>query len=336
MKLLLTTFCLFLLFHNKTKAQEKIIFKESFKDNTQQWKIKDSKDLKVSVEKGKLRLEKKFINYTNRGCQWLYQPIKGFNTEKNFSIEFKANYVSGGDFTDKIDFQWGSTQKEGDKYREIFQVDFNFKGSIKLAFFNEFWNYMINKDISDLLKAQNFDKTKQNTYEIKQENGLLFVKINNITVLTHKITPVKGSHIGVQQCLKSVWELDDLVIKQLGEQTQLANQKSNTDSLKTGLSATVINKTNQEQENITSTASTSTVFPNPFENDFKLSFNNPEKGVVKFNISTLNGVTLQQHSKLLSEGQQQVDFFVDAASGLYLLQVEYPNKKTEVFEVIKK
>ncbi|WP_304064927.1 T9SS type A sorting domain-containing protein [Pedobacter glucosidilyticus] len=326
-----------ILISTKIIAQEKIIFKESFKDNKHQWKVKDNKDFKVSITNGKLRLEKKFINYTNRGCQWQTQNIKGFNTEKNFSILFKASYISGGDQTDMIDFQWGnSVKKEEGNSREIFQVDFDLKGKIRLAFFNNAWNYMVYKDIAHLLKNQNFDKTKANSYEIRQENGLLWVKINNVTVLTHKITPVKGSHIGVQQCLKSVWELDDLVIKQLGEQTQLASLKSNTDSLKTESSTTVINKTNQEQENITSTASTSTVFPNPFENDFKLSFNNPEKGVVKFNISTLNGVILQQHSKLLSEGQQHVDFFVDAASGLYLLQVEYPNKKTEVFKVIKK
>ena len=124
------------------------------------------------------------------------------------------------------------------------------------------------------------------------------------------------------------------MINQLREQTQLASLKSNVD--KTKPSTTLINKTNQEQENITSTVSSSTVFPNPFENDFKLSFNNPEKGVVKFNISSLNGVILQQHSKLLREGQQQVDFYVDDAPGLYLLKVEYPNKKTEVFKVIKK
>jgi hypothetical protein len=325
---------LFIFFFNKAVAQEKIIFKESFKDNTNQWKIKDNKDFKVSILNGKLKLEKKFINFTNRGCQWQTQNIKGFNADKNFSIFFKANFISGGDHTDMIDFQWGNaiTQEKGNS-REIFQVDFDFKGKIRLAFFNNAWNYMVYKDISTLLKNQNFDKTKSNTYEIQQENELLTVKINNTTVLTHKINPVKGSHVGIQQCLKSVWEIDDLIIKQLGNEKQLASLKPNLDSVKTASSQDV---STIKKEDILSVISQAIVFPNPFESYFKLSFYNPEKGIVKFTITNLNGAVLQKHNKLFEGGQQQADFYIDEAPGLYILQVEYVNKEPEVFKVIKK
>ncbi|QEK50657.1 T9SS type A sorting domain-containing protein [Pedobacter aquae] len=233
-----------------------------------------------------------------------------------------------------IDFQWGNaiTQEKGNS-REIFQVDFDFKGKIRLAFFNNAWNYMVYKDISHILRNQNFDKTKSNTYEIQQENELLTVKINNTTVLTHKINPVKGSHVGIQQCLKSVWEIDDLIIKQLGNEKQLASLKPNLDSVKTASSqdVSIIKK-----ENMLSTTQHAIVFPNPFKSDFKLSFYNPEKGIVKFTITNLNGAVLQKHSKLFEVGQQQADFYIDEAPGLYILQVEYVNKEPEVFKVIRK
>lgn len=332
MKILLPI--LFVFFLGKAIAQEKIIFKENFKNNSNQWRIKDNKDFKVSIINGKLKLEKKFINFTNRGCQWQTQNIKGFNTERDFSISFKANYISGGDHTDMIDFQWGNaiTQGKGNS-REIFQVDFDFKGKIRLAFFNNAWNYMVYKDISHILRNQNFDKTKSNTYELKQENERLIVKINNVIVLTHKINPIKGSHIGMQQCLKSVWEMDDLVIKQLRNEKQLASLKPNLDSIKTISSRDV---STIKKEDILATNQHAIIFPNPFESDFKLSFHNPEKGLVKFTITNLNGVVLQKHSKFFDAGQQLADFYIDDTPGLYILQVEYVNKEPEVFKVIKK
>ena len=204
-----------------------IIFKETFDDNRNNWNLnEDYSDFSVDISEGNLNIEKHSKNRIKNGCLWLNKPIENFSTSKDFSIIFSAKILSYDDVFNGIDFQWGE-MKDPNQKRQLYQINFSVYGDIYLDYFENDWTRLTRKKLVSKTKSykkiegvENSNqyypaKTKEyNKYEIAQIGDSCFIYINNINVLSEKINVVKGNCIGIQQCLKSSWKIDYLIIKQ--------------------------------------------------------------------------------------------------------------------------
>lgn len=206
----------------------KTLFEEDFNNNEKNWELyNDSKEFLVNISDGKLHIEKFSLNRINNGCLWYNKAIKNFDTTKDFSIMFIAKINKCDDVINYIDFQWGDLKDQ----RRLYQIEFGTSGSIRLNYFDENWSYMYKKSlpINNTTSSGEFSFQKMskdntayypikindfNKYEIIQHGDLCTIKINDIKVLSEKIKPTTGHSIGIQQCIRSSWDIDKIVIKQ--------------------------------------------------------------------------------------------------------------------------
>lgn len=201
-----------------------IVFIDTFKDNRNKWNLHDDyADFSVNISKGNLNIEKLSINRINNGCLWLNKPIDNFSTSKDFSIMFPAKILNCDDVFNGIDFQWGTINIPNQKSK-LYQINIGVAGNIHLDYYdNNGWSYLYRNKLTSVI---NFNKRtngtwyypvesrKYNKYEITQVGDSCFVYINNYKVYSNKIKVIEGNCIGIQQCLKSSWKIDYLVIKQ--------------------------------------------------------------------------------------------------------------------------
>jgi hypothetical protein len=227
---LLLFFC-FLLFSQDSVGQYKKIFKETFRNNKNGWKLYNDSDFIVQIRHGKLYIQKLGLNRKRNGCLWYNKSIPHFDTKKNFSIFFYAKVLSYGDIFNAIDLQWGNPlnyENRSDKNSTLYQISIS-PTDIRLALFesNKGWTYFdrLNTPLSDEWakddeEADETDissllrKGKFNKYEIDHIDKDIFIKINDKIVYKNTITNISGNSIGIQQCLKSAWKIDKLLIKQ--------------------------------------------------------------------------------------------------------------------------
>ena len=188
-------------------STQKIIFADKFDDNTNNWKLMYNQNFLVYMTNGVLRFKKSKLNYNSRGCLWLNQPIDSFNTNKNFTISFDARFVKCRDIFNGIDFQWGNLNND------LYQLSFTPEGQISLKRFtrsNETrWANINTNVLVDLVKEKGF-----NHIVIHQIENRCIICINGIEVINTKIERISGNNIGVQQCLKIIWDMDNLEIRQ--------------------------------------------------------------------------------------------------------------------------
>ncbi|MBP6022082.1 hypothetical protein [Ferruginibacter sp.] len=224
--------CLLLCITATTFGQSKIIFKERFSNNKRHWKLQHDSDFVVKIDSGKLYIEKFGVNKIRNGCLWLRKAIPGLNTARDFSITFYAKVLFYKDIFPMIDMQWGNLCVK-DNYSvfacdSLYQLEMKPTGNVRMAYFRKGWTYypwsdrpttndteekdiyFSNKqDLSALIKQNKFNK-----YEIIQQADTLSVKINKVLVYKRKIKVIGGNSIGIQQCLKTAWQIDKLIIRQ--------------------------------------------------------------------------------------------------------------------------
>ena len=215
-----------------TFAQSKTIFKEKFNNNKRHWKLQNDSDFVVRIDSGKLYIEKLGVNKIRNGCLWLRKAIPYFNTAKDFSITFYSKVLFYKDIFPIIDMQWGNLSVAGDcnivLCDSLYQLELSPTGAVRAAYFRKGWTYyawsdkpVINdnyekdiyygnkQDMSALIKKDQFNK-----YEIIQQSDTLWVKVNKVLLYKRKIKVIGGNSIGIQQCLKTAWQIDKIIIKQ--------------------------------------------------------------------------------------------------------------------------
>jgi hypothetical protein len=218
MRITFITFTIAVLFSAVSIAQQKIIFNEDFEGYANDWTLVNNEEFNVKQEAGKLSISKTNINRVANGCLWYKKTINGFDTAKDFNIEFDAKSISSETESVYFDIQWGRIQEfDGVRKKSIYQLDFG-NNNVRLAKFasGKNWKYYSwSKDLYDQTLSE-FIITKDvfNKFEIRQIDGVLSVWINKKLVYKMSIDYLVGSEIGIQQCLKGEWELDNLIIKQ--------------------------------------------------------------------------------------------------------------------------
>lgn len=200
-------------------AQQNVILKEDFEGFENNWQLINTKEFKVNQEAGTLSIRKATENQIINGCMWYKKTIPSFNADKNFSIEFEAKSISSEFASNCFDFIWGKMQEyDGTRKLSIYQIDFNLT-NVRLAKFELFkgWKYYewSNELTDSSLSVFKIERGNFNKFEIIQKDNIIMVKVNNSLVYKMPIELQKiGSEIGFQQCLKSEWEMDNLIIKQ--------------------------------------------------------------------------------------------------------------------------
>lgn len=218
MKKAILSLLLILIFTSISFAQKNVIFKDDFEGYENDWQQIKNNEFIVKQDKGKLYFSKANNNRIINGCLWYKKTIPNFNTEQNFSIEFEAKSKSS-EFKDYFfDIQWGKLQEfDGVRKTAIYQIDFNAdKVRLSRLVRPNNWQYFAWSDqlIDQTLSKFNIERNVSNKFEIIQQDGTLFIKINGILVYKLPIEVQNGSEIGFQNCLKSEWELDKITIKQ--------------------------------------------------------------------------------------------------------------------------
>ncbi len=303
-------------------SQTKILFTENFKNNKNEWQIKNDSSFKVEISNGVLHLEKRNKNFDDRGCLWYKKEIKNLNTLKDFSITFFAKFISGGDHSDMIDLQWGFWDKKiSSKITNIYQLNFFFKGDVKLDhFINKGWDYSLRGKNKEISKEKNFKMGDFNKYEIIQEDGFVIFKINDKQYFKQYTTPIAGNTIGIQGCLKSVWEIDKITVKQI--------KRKNITTLDS------LNKTTPSDSLTNSNKSFVKVFPNPFTNDFTVVFNTQKNSFVNIELYDILGNLILQYEKKVEIGEQKIRLFADVIAGTYFVKLKIENV-TSTIKLIK-
>lgn len=299
----------------KSFSQEKILFKENFKNNRNKWELKNDTNFLVNIKDGALHLEKLEKNFTHRGCQWYSKFIPGLNTLNNFSFTYHIKFISGGDIIDMIDFQWGDKGKmvNGRLNSNLYQLEFFPRGEVRLNYFNSNWNYFVRKDIKTLLGSE-FKSDRSNKYEIIQKDGFIIFSINNKEVLKQLCKPIEGSSIGFQQCLKSAWEIDDIEIQQQTDNKFIASDTLNL--ITTADRNQIVFPDDKELK----------VYPNPFNNILNVNLFMEEEETVVVNLIDITGVVLQEHRRKLPKGIQHIMIYADVLPGSYILRLQIGKK----------
>lgn len=297
-------------------GQGKVLFEDDFSNNRKEWRLRNDKDFRVSIKNGVFRLEKHEKNRIRNGCLWYAREIPGFNTLNNFSIILQARFVSGGDIIDNIDLQWGKQRINGNNKinPELYKISVWNVGLAHLDFFNSSWSYFVRKDIKQYLGAD-FNPAIFNKYEFIQKDGFVLLKINNKEVLRHQTKAIPGNTIGFQQCLKSVWEIDKITVRQQ-KPIQKAAKIDSVPLLLSDVGFTFRSDTISSQDHDFK------VFPNPFENTLNANFRLSKEQTVMIFLIDMKGTVLQQHTKKMMAGTQTFTLFTDIAPGSYILKVQ--------------
>lgn len=191
------------------------LFEDDFNDNKNGWRLQSDSNFLVEIKNGALHLEKFEKNFTSRGCLWYNKPVPGLNTLADFSITLYARFLHGDDVADVLDLQWGESQQrtEGRVASSLYQLTFLLKGEIRLERFKPGWTTVARERLPSEWNAT-FDPKQLNKYELLQQDSVVSLRINDREVFKQAYSPIAGSSIGIQQCLKSAWEIDKIVIRQ--------------------------------------------------------------------------------------------------------------------------
>jgi hypothetical protein len=193
---------------HEIKKNKHVVFSDNFSDNSNKWDFRDDENFHLGIENGVLKIEKYFKNSQNNGCLWYRKDIAGFNSGKDFTISFDARFVSANDVYEAIDFQWGDVSEN------LFQLSICSNGQVKLEDFHKGkmpgWNSVCSTINLNLINEKEFNNIK-----ICQIAKTCIVYINGKEVMNTPIDPIIGNGIGIQECLKVSWEMDNLVIRQI-------------------------------------------------------------------------------------------------------------------------
>lgn len=188
-------------------TMQRLIFSDRFENNENNWKLLHTDNFLVYMTNGVLRFEKSERNFNQRGCLWLNQPIDSFNTLNDFTISYDARFVKCSDVFNGIDFQWGNVN------HDLYQLAFTTGGQVNLKRFTmskeSRWSDITTNVLLGLIKEKEF-----NHVVIHQIGNRCTICVNGIEVINTKIERIAGDKIGVQQCLKIIWEMDNLEIRQ--------------------------------------------------------------------------------------------------------------------------
>lgn len=308
-------------------SQGRILLKDDFKQNKNEWALKKNSDFLVEIKGGALHLEKFEKNRKRNGCLWYSKTIPQLNTLKNFSIILFAKFVSGGDIKELIDLQWGTRNRSGSGNITggLYQLSFHRQGRVDLDYFQTQWSYFVRKDINPTL-LKDFDFTNVNKYEIIQNNGFVLLKVNDQEVLKQFTKPIPGNTIGFQQCLKSAWEIDKIIVRQekspvkpfsLDSARMFAFDLSNLKSPSLSANATFV------------------VFPNPFDNSLSAGFELDKEQTVIISLIDMKGSLIQQHTKKLLSGTHNIPIYADIPPGSYVLKAQLADGRVMSRTVIK-
>lgn len=216
MKYLIVLLC----FMSTSCAMNKNLFTEDFATNKNNWDLRDDAEFKLAIDSGTYHIAKKNKNFDSRGCLWLSKEIKNFNTAEDFELSFDISITKQDDIVNQIDFMWGSrnvTANTGDA-SQLYQVII----AQKYTQLNHFGYQENRKQVgwiygpkSSNLQQTNYTTNKWFTVKIIQRNHTLTVLINDRKVLKNTITPIAGNTIGIQNCLRNEWQIDNIKIKKL-------------------------------------------------------------------------------------------------------------------------
>lgn len=185
----------------------KIIFSDQFEDNRNNWKTEKNHNFQVDIHNGVFHFEKLARNRESNGCLWYSKKIDNLQTDKDFMISFDARFLSADDVCNEIDFQWGNLNEE--LYQLIFSVD----GNILLNKFSrnnnpQRWSRIVTVIENGLIHSNRFNKIV-----IMQVQNRCIIGINNKEVVNTEIERISGNAIGIQQCLKVSWDMDNIEIR---------------------------------------------------------------------------------------------------------------------------
>lgn len=110
----------------------------------------------------------------------------------------------------------------------MYQADFIMEGRLHLNYFDKKWNYFHRVGLPDTSQkiASNmpitrsaefafpYKKNEFNKHEIIQNGDSIIIKVNDFQILHKPIRRIYGNKLGIQQCLKSAWVMDRIVVKQ--------------------------------------------------------------------------------------------------------------------------
>jgi len=318
---------LFLLFKTTAFCQGTVLLSDDFKNNKNGWQLHNDSNFRVEIKKGFLHLEKLEKNFIRRGCLWYNKPIAGLNTLKDFSITFFARYISGGDHTEMIDVQWGTrvNNPRGVGNSSLYQLSFLMSnGEIKLDYFNKNWTYFVRKNVNAATASNKFNSREINKYELEQKDGFITLKINDQEYFRHTSNPIAGNSIGFQQCLKSAWEIDKIIVKQL----ENSIEKTMTPDTTVRIVSIPIAGNQPKEEGLK-------VYPNPFTNYVTAELNLEKEEIVLITLFDINGTKLQQHNRTLPKGNQRIQLYADVVPGTYIIKVQAGKEKELEATVIK-
>jgi len=77
------------------------------------------------------------------------------------------------------------------------------------------------------------------------------------------------------------------------------------------------------------------VYPNPFDNTLHLNFDLEKEATVHIFLIDINGTILQEHTRKLVKGFQNMSLFADVSPGTYIVKVGTGNEKLMTATIIK-
>ena len=188
-------------------TSSKIIFFDEFSNNNNDWQLTDNDKFQVDLKNRTLHIKKHYTNFQNQGCLWLVKAIRGFNTNQDFQISFDAKYLHCKDSYNPIDLQWGKIHD--DSYQLCVAID----GQILLR------RYTANKSpkwipVASITIPNLLNKDYSNKIIIRQVEDSCIICINGIEAINTKVERVPGNFIGIQECWKVDWEMDNIQVRQ--------------------------------------------------------------------------------------------------------------------------
>jgi hypothetical protein len=289
-------------------SQDKVLLKDDFRNNKNKWELQKDTDFLVTINNGFLHLEKLQKNFDRRGCLWYSKAIPNLNTLRNFSITIYAKLLSSGDIFEMFDLQWGArdTSNHGNITDNLYQLSLTLKGYVKLEYFNSRWNFFVSKNPQTILKNIGYKPGDVNKYELVQKDGLVIFLVNDKELLRQLVEPIPGNSIGFQHCMKSAWELDKIIVRQLGNTETYSTER---------ISAIAFHDGPAKADELKA-------YPNPFINTFYVNFQLEQDATVQLTLLDMNGAIIQQHNRKLLKGQQNINFYADVTPGTYIVKVQ--------------
>jgi Secretion system C-terminal sorting domain len=148
-----------------------------------------------------------------------------------------------------------------------------------------------------------------------QQGGFIILKINDQQYFKQYANPISGNAIGFQGCLKSAWEIDKIIVKQL---ERSKDHRAN-------IISAAIDSVKQAHKNDVTTLK---VFPNPFINEFTVLVAAEKTTTAKIELFDVLGNLIMQYDKKLDAGEQTVRLYADVSPGTYIIKATIDNKVT--------